>query len=89
MIFLVQIVDFIFTLLTLAIIARALLSWFPQDPFNPNPFVYWLNRITDPILEPLHRFIPPLGAIDITPIVALVILQVLQALIDSFLLRAF
>ena len=89
MIFLVQIVDFIFTLLTLAIIARALLSWFPQDRFNPNPFVYWLNRITDPILEPLHRFIPPLGAIDITPIVALVILQVLQALIDSFLLRAF
>jgi len=79
-------VDLFFTLLTFAIIARALLSWFPQDPYNPNPAVVLLNRLTDPILNPIRRFIPPIGMMDITPIVALIILQILQALIDNILL---
>lgn len=78
-------VDLIFTLMSFAIIARALLSWFPQDPYNPNPAVVLLNRLTDPILDPIRRFVPPIGMMDITPIVALVILQVLQALIDNIL----
>ena len=83
---LLNLVDLLFTAMTFAIIGRALLSWFPQDPFNPSPIVVLLNRITDPILLPLRRFIPPIGMMDITPIVALVILQVLQAIIDNFLL---
>jgi YggT family protein len=85
MIILLQLVDFLFTLMTFAIIGRAILSWFPQDPFNPSPIAVLLNRITDPILEPIRRFIPSIGMMDITPIVALVILQVLQAIIDNFL----
>ncbi len=85
MIFLIQIIDFLFTLMTFAIIGRAILSWFPQNPYNPNPIVVLLNRITDPILEPLRRFIPPIGMMDITPIVALVILQILQIIIDNIL----
>jgi YggT family protein len=79
-------VDLVFTLMSFAIIARALLSWFPQDPYNPNPAVVLLNRLTDPILDPIRRFVPPIGMMDITPIVALVILQVLQALIDNILI---
>lgn len=79
-------VDLFFTLMSFAIIARALLSWFPQNPYNPNPVVVLLNRLTDPLLEPIRRIIPPIGMIDITPIVALVILQILQALLDSLLM---
>ena len=79
MILIIYLVDLVFTFFTLAIIARALMSWFPQDPFRPNPLVVWLNRITDPILDPIHRVIPPIGMLDITPIVALVLLQILQA----------
>ena len=82
---LISVIDLIFTLASFAIIARAILSWFPQDPYNPSPIIYWLNRITDPMLEPLRRVIPPIGAMDISPIVALVILQVLQAIVDNFL----
>ncbi len=85
MILLIQLIDFLFTLMTFAIIGRAILSWFPQDPFNPNPIAVLLNRITDPILEPLRRFIPPIGMMDITPIVALVILQILQVIVDNIL----
>jgi YggT family protein len=72
--------------MTFAIIGRALMSWFPQDPYNPNRIVVLLNRITDPILEPIRRFIPPIGMMDITPIVALIILQVLQAILDNLII---
>ncbi len=69
-------------LLSLAIIARALISWVPMDP--SNPIVRFLDSITEPILAPLRRVIPPIGGtIDITPIVALVLLQVLQAVINN------
>ena len=85
MFLIISLVDLIFTVLIFAIIVRAILSWFPQDPFNPNPLVYWLDRITNPILDPIHRFIPPIGNIDISPIIALIGLQILQAIVDNLL----
>ena len=83
---LISVIDLVFTLLSFVIIARAVLSWFPHDPYNPSPIVVWLNRITDPMLDPLRRVIPPIGMMDLSPIVALVILQVLQAILDNFLI---
>ena len=85
MVLVIQFIDLIFTLLTFAIIANAILSWLPMDRYN-NPVVRVLDQITAPILEPLRRFIPPVGMMDITPIVALIILQVLQALIHNLLI---
>jgi YggT family protein len=80
--FLVTFLDLLLTVLGFAIIIRALLSWVQIDPYNP--LVQILYQITEPILAPLRRFIPPIGGMmDITPIVALIILQVLQAIIDS------
>ena len=87
MVLVIQFVDLIFNLLTLAIIAHALLSWFPVDRYN-NPVVRVLDQIVAPILEPLRRIVPPVGMMDITPIVALIILQILQAIIVN-LLRGF
>jgi YggT family protein len=85
MVLVIQFIDLIFTLLTFAIIANAILSWLPMDRYN-NPVVRVLDQITAPILEPLRRFIPPVGMMDITPIIALIILQVLQALIHNLLI---
>ena len=66
-------------MLTAAIFIRVLLSWFPIDPHNP--LVTALHEVTEPILQPLRRIIPRLGMIDITPLVAIILLQVLgQAL---------
>lgn len=67
-------------LLRLAIIVGAILSWlFAFDVINyRNRFVASLaealDRITAPVLAPLRAFIPPLGGIDITPIIALIII---------------
>ncbi len=73
-------VDVLFNVLILAILARALLSWFRIGPDSKLGLV--LYEVTEPILGPLRRVIPPLGGmIDITPIIALFLLQFLHSII--------
>ena len=79
--FLVTFFDLLFSILGFAIIARALVSWVSIDP--SHPIIMILHQITEPILAPLRRYIPPVGMMDITPIVALVLLQILRALVRS------
>ncbi len=69
-------VTWLLQILSFAIIARALLSWF--SPGMSNPIARLLVEVTEPILGPLRRVIPLIGMIDITPIVALFLLQILQ-----------
>ncbi len=78
--FFVNFVNILFQVLMLAILARALLSWFRVGPDNALGRI--LYEITEPILAPLRSVIPPLGGmVDITPIIALFLLQFLQWLI--------
>ncbi len=68
---------FIFLLtqvLAIAIIIRALLSWFPM---GQNLITLLLDQITEPVLAPLRRVVPRLGMFDITPIVAILLLQLI------------
>ena len=62
-------------MLTAAVFIRVLLSWFPIDPHNP--LVTVLYEITEPILEPLRRVVPRLGMFDLTPMVAIILIQVI------------
>lgn len=74
--FLYNFFNLLFTVISWAIIIRVLLTWIPN--LNPdNPLVRLLRQITDPILEPARRIIPPLGGVDISPIVVLVVLDFL------------
>jgi YggT family protein len=77
-------IDTLLLLLEWAIVARALLSWFA--PRADHPAVRILNQITEPILAPLRRFIPLVGMMDITPIVALLLLQVVRQVVLSLLI---
>ncbi|HZQ38510.1 MAG TPA: YggT family protein, partial [Dehalococcoidia bacterium] len=52
------------------------ISWFPINP--RSPWVVVLNDITEPVLAPLRRVVPQLGMIDITPMVAMIVLLVIQ-----------
>jgi YggT family protein len=67
--------------LVLAIIVSAVMSWLVAfDVINlRNRFVYSLSRfldaVTSPILRPVQRFIPPLGGVDISPIIVLLVIQ--------------
>jgi YggT family protein len=66
-------------LLTYALIGRALLSWF--DPGMQWGISRVLADVTDPIIAPLRRVIPPLGMIDISFFVAIILIQVLDRLL--------
>ena len=81
MAFIVSFVDLLFTVLIFAIIGRALLSWFNLGPGHPIGRL--LYEITEPILGPLRKVIPRIGMIDITPIVAILLLNFLQGIILS------
>ncbi|MBT3225946.1 MAG: YggT family protein [Deltaproteobacteria bacterium] len=75
----INLIDGVLTFLTYAIIIRAVLSWIRPNP--NNPLVLLLRRITDPILGPLERNVPPIAGMDFTPVIAIVLIQVVQGLI--------
>ena len=82
-------VNTVIVLMVWFIIIQAILSWlFAFDVINHrNRFVSqvadFLDRITAPILEPFRRIIPPLGGIDISPIVVLLLLQFVRILFNA------
>jgi YggT family protein len=70
---------YLFQVLTFAIFFRAILSWFTMSSRSPlliNIYHVFV-QITEPILAPLRRIIPTVGMIDITPIIALILLQII------------
>ncbi len=83
MITLYRLVDFVFWFCNLAILLRVLFSWINPDPYNI--LIRWVYLVTDPILAPLRRIIPPIGGLDLTPMVALVVLELLHRFILSLL----
>lgn len=74
-------VSWTFTILKIALLVRVVSSWLPISPYSK--WISWSFRLSEPILAPLRRVVPTLGAFDITPILAYFLL----GLIQSFLLR--
>jgi YggT family protein len=78
----IDIISATITVLTIAIIIRALLSWFPNvDP--RNPLVEFIITITEPILAPIRAVMPRMGMIDFTPMIAIIVLQVINRVVVS------
>ncbi|WP_071518625.1 YggT family protein [Geitlerinema sp. PCC 9228] len=64
------------------IIIRILLSWFPNVNWMNPPFSI-LSQLTDPYLNLFRSIIPSLGGIDFSPILAIILLQVVQSFLPS------
>ena len=64
------VLNMILSLYMWIIIIRALLSWVNPDPYNP--IVRFLYGITEPVLARIRRVLPPLGGIDLSPMVAII-----------------
>lgn len=76
-----EFVNILVPILYVAIFARVILSWLPMGGSN-NPLVAIVYQITEPILGPIRRVIPPLGMFDLTPMIALTLLGVIQAVVN-------
>jgi YggT family protein len=72
------IIQTVFQLLTLVVIIDAILSFFV--PYN-NKVRYTLDRIVSPLLTPIRRIIPPIYNLDFSPVILLVLLQIVQNLL--------
>ncbi len=64
------------------LVVRALLSWLPN--LNDNPIVNFINSITDPLLNQIRRLIPPVGAIDISILIFIIILFAIGGVLLDF-----
>jgi YggT family protein len=74
-------ISYLLQVMAWLIIARSILSWFPN--IQGNPLIQVLRQITDPILVPLQRIVPRVGMFDFTPTVAVIVLFVLSAYVGT------
>jgi YggT family protein len=77
------VVYYAFRLVILALIVRVIGSWIGL--FRYNRWIRWSYVLTDWIVEPLRRVVPPIGMIDITPLVAWFLLVILERIVMGIL----
>jgi len=75
----IEFVALIINIFFFAIIVHVVLSWISQG--GHNPIASLLFSLTQPILKPIQRFVPPIGGLDLSPVVAIIGLQLLKLLI--------
>ncbi|MBX2860629.1 MAG: YggT family protein [Vampirovibrio sp.] len=69
-------------LFKIILLIRIVLSWLPSIRWYDAPWSY-LDAITEPILAPARRLIPPIGMMDISPLVVFFLIYLLEGLIRS------
>lgn len=72
-------VSWTFALLQIALVVRVIVSWTSVSPYSR--WIRWSFVLTEPILRPLRAILPTLGMVDISPIVAYFVLQLLESLL--------
>lgn len=83
----VTIVDLLFQAFYILLLARVILSWIPGIDYR-HPAVLFVHRVTSPVLGPIRRAVPPVGGLDISPLVAILLLIVAQRLVVGLLTQA-
>ena len=74
-----KLINFLFDAYIIIIFARVVISWVNADPYNP--IVRFLTQATEPLLYRIRRFLPPLGGLDLSPMVLILAIIFLQTLI--------
>jgi len=72
----------IISLYSFVILARVLMSWVQVDP--SSPLARTLIDLTEPVLAPIRNLLPPTAGLDFSPIIAIVLLQVIGRMIQMF-----
>ena len=80
---LLYILNILFTTYTFMLLARVVGSWFPR--FAQSPIMRFVAFYTDPYLNIFRKIIPPLGMLDISPMVAFFALQLVQGILFTVL----
>lgn len=81
LVFLFQLLNYFLLFLEFAIIGRALMSWFDRGMTSPISQI--LVQITEPIIAPIRRVVPSAGMLDLSPMVAIVLIFLLQRMLST------
>ncbi len=77
-----DLVSLTFDIFIVALFIQAILSWVNPDPHNPISSL--LRNLTAPILRPIQKYIPPIGGIDLSTLIALIGLMFIKRLVLQF-----
>jgi len=61
------------------LIIRVIMSWVNANPYNP--IVRIVYALTEPVLAPIRRILPPLGGLDFSPMVVLIAIMLLRSIL--------
>jgi YggT family protein len=75
----IGLVQLLFDLYIIVLLARVLLSWVQVDP--RNPIVSLIHQLTEPLLAPIRRMLPQGGGLDFSPMVAFVVVLVAEQIV--------
>ena len=75
-----QLIFYILWIFELILLARVLLSWFPNVD-RSNPLIQLVYDITEPVLRPIRNVLPQTGMMDLSPLIVFLIIQVLMRLL--------
>ncbi len=78
----VKLVVLSINLFVYAIIIRIILSWIAQGAYNPATAI--ITTLTEPVLRPFRRLVPPIGGFDISPIFAIILLIAATIVVNGF-----
>ena len=79
----IEIIQVAFRLYTFLILARVVLSWVNHDV--THPVIQWVYRLTEPMMAPFRSLIPAMGGIDFSPILVLLLLNIVEGLLVDLL----
>ncbi len=80
--FIINIISLLLNIFQLALLARIILSWFPNVD-RSNPIIQLLFDITEPVLKPIRDMLPPGGMFDFSPLIVFLVIQVLTTVIRN------
>lgn len=81
---LVQIINITAQVLSLLVLAHVILSYF-MSPFHPIRQA--IDSVVNPLLDPIRRIVPLVGMLDFSPIILLILIQILANVLTSLLIR--
>ncbi len=80
-----KIINQLFSFYYILLILRIFLTWIPSINWEQQPFA-WIRSVTDPFLNIFRGIIPPIGGVlDISPVIAIILLQIIQGLLVGLL----
>jgi YggT family protein len=75
----IAIVQLLFDLYVIVLLARVVLSWVQVDP--RNPIVNLINQLTEPLLTPIRNLLPQSSGLDFSPMVAFVVVLIVEQIV--------